>query len=352
MLLGGCGSEETSCRIDVQKDIDQGNFDAAISKLNGSCASTFNENDRLYNLATAYMGKAGYGVSDVIKVMVEADDNSNSGSFSTFTKSINKNKKSDSLDLLGQAKSYFLRSLDPSVTSVQTLFNKYCSRSGSKFVDPRIKNACFYVGFNDVIRTSVTVGELTKDVDKVVDAIDTKTSSAIPIDMKVSLDALAWATGNSIQNGSTVTPGAPQSIKGNKYIPLVLINNGETFYRLADAKAPDKNSSTILTDGYCTASGDTSACAGIEKPDGSIDTSKIPSGTTCYACPVSVESNASTAKVADLLVEALNNGTDSILSISNDPDLEDSVKKFKKEVTGSENGRVTIDDIMKYLNAK
>lgn len=350
LLLGGCGNQDASCRIEVQKDIDQGNFDSAISKLNGSCASAFNENDRLYNLATAYMGKAGYGVSDVIKVMVEADNNGNDSTFSTFIKSINKNKKSASLDLLQKAKEYFMQSLDPSATDLQAIFKNYCSLSNN-VDDPRVSNACFYVGFNEVIRTSVTVGELTKNIDQVVQAIDAGDPTQVPIDMKVNLDALSWTIGQPVQNGSTVIPKNITTIKGYKYLPLVIVNSGKTFYRLADENAPNIYSSTVLTNGYCTVDGNTTACEGIENNDGSIDTTKIPAGTTCYACPVLSEDNASASKVTDLLVETLNDGTDSILSISDDPDIAQSVKDFKKEVTGSEYGKVTAKDIIDYLNA-
>jgi len=334
VVFSGCGNEDTTCRIDVQKDIDQGSFDSAISKLNGSCKSAF---------------------SEVIKVMVESNDDSNSDGFSTFTKSINKNKKSNSLELLGKAKSYFLRSLDPSIPDVQTLFNTYCASTNSNSTsNSRVSNACFYVGFNDVIRTSVTVGELTKNLDQAVQAIDANDASSVPLDMKASLDALAWATGQNAPypNGSNITSLGVTTIKGTNYNPLIVTNSSKTFYRLADENAPSTNSSTVLTSGYCTADGNTTVCDGIENPDGSIDLTKIPTGTTCYACPISVEDNSTTTKIADLLVETLNNGADSILSISDDPDIAQSVKDFKKEITGSEDGNVTIEYIMKYLNAQ
>ena len=350
LLFSGCGNEEANCRIEIQKAIDEGNFESAISKLDGSCKTALNENDRLYSLATAYMGKSGYGVSDVIKMVVEADDNDSGGAFATFTKSVAKNRKSDSISLLEKSKSLFLRSLEPSSSDVAALYNKYCSLRSS-YDDPRIKNACFYVGFSDVMRTSVTVSNLTKNVNVLVDAIDEGDASKVPLDMKVSLDALAWAIGQQPQNGSQITSQAVTQIKGGSYVPLVITNNGETFYRLADKDAPSSRSSTIVTEGYCDADGNMTACDGIEKEDGSIDTSKIPSGTTCYACPVTADGQTAT-KVVGVLVEALNEGVDTIVAVANDPDVEDSVKKFKKEVTGSENGTVTVDDIMKYLNAK
>lgn len=351
MLLGGCGNQDASCRIDVQKDIDTGNFDAAVAKLEGSCKTAYNESDRLYNLAAAYMGKAGYSVSDVIKVMVDANNNNANNSFTTFINDINKNRRSGSLDLLAQAKSYFLRSIDPSVANVQTLFTQYCESNNSTS-GSRASNACFYVGFNDVIRTSVTVSQLTKDLNTTLAAIDAGNNGQVPLDMQVSVDALAWAAGKSVQNGSTIMPQNVTTIKGQSYRPLVITNNGETFYRLADDAAPSATSSTILTDGYCSADGNKSACTGIEKSDGSIDTTKIAAGVTCYACPISVENNSSSGKVTDLLVEALNNGTDAILNIANDPDIAQSVKDFKKEVTGSPDGNITVDQIINYLNAK
>ena len=347
-LLSGCGEEKTSCRFDVQQDIDQGDFDAAISKLESSCKDAFNENDRLYNLAAAYMGKAGYGVSEVIKVMDEADNNDSSDTFTTFAKSISKNKKSDSLDLLGKAKGYFLRSLDPSSSDTDKLFNKYCSLASIDMDDPRISNACFYIGFDDIIRTSVTLTYLTKDLDQALEAIDSKNSDNVPLDMQASIDALAWATGAQMPNNSTITDSTV-FINGIEYKHLIVDLNGSgiLFYRLADKNAPSSTSSTLVTDGYCDSNGSTTACSGIENEDGSInDTTK-----TCYACPIVTDGNNSST-YADLLVETLNDGSDSILSISNDEDIEQSVQDFKKEITGSENGTVTIEDVIDYLNAK
>ncbi|SFV52241.1 hypothetical protein MNB_SM-7-1231 [hydrothermal vent metagenome] len=349
LLFSGCGDENATCRIDVQKDIDQGKFESAIEKLNGSCKDTYNESDRLYSLATAYMGESGYGISDAIRIMIEANDNSGNGSFTSFTQSIDDNKKENSLELLTKSKNYFLRSLDPSITDTNQLFKKYCSNE-QDFNNSRISNACFYVGFDEVVRTSVTVGGLTKDLTKTLEAIDSDDSTEVPLDMKVSLDALAWATNQTIKNGSTID-AKDVTITNTPYRALTITNNGETFYRLADADAPSSSSSTIFTQGYCTTDGDKTACEGIENDDGSIDTT-VAGADKCYACPVSLDENTSGAKVTELLVETLNNGTDSILSITDDEDIAQSIEEFKEEITGDKNKDITVSDIIDYLNAE
>jgi len=38
VMFSGCGDDKTTCRIDVQKAIDEGRYDNAISNLEGKCA--------------------------------------------------------------------------------------------------------------------------------------------------------------------------------------------------------------------------------------------------------------------------------------------------------------------------
>ncbi len=351
IFLSGCGEESSTCRIDVQRDIDKGNFQSAISKLDGSCKSAFTPSDRLYNLATAYMGESGYGVSDVIKIMVEADDNNDDNGFTTFTKSVSKNRKENSLDLLGQAKTLYLRSIEPDSNDTKALLSQYCrkvKRTDAPY-NSRIQNACFYAGFSDIVKSGVALTQLTNNIDDALKAIEDNNVNEIPLDMKANMDALAWAIGAEIQNGSTIEAKAIR-IKNIAFKHLQLSLDGETFYRLAQENAPNQKSSTILTSGYCDINGSKTPCEGIENEDGSIDTTK-PAAASCYACPISFESNTSST-VTEMLVDTLNSGLDSIDELTNDEEIKDSVRKFKKEITGSEDGNVTVDNIIDYLNAK
>ncbi|SFV70171.1 hypothetical protein MNB_SM-6-43 [hydrothermal vent metagenome] len=351
LMFSGCGDgDKASCGIEVQQDIDHGNFDAAINKLKGSCSQAFTKSDLNLNLAAAYMGKSGYGVSDVIKIIMDANDDSSSNAFSSFTSSVSKNKKADSMPLLKKAQSYFLKSIaDGNNTSAGVL----CSPKVLKTTtNSRVQNVCLYVGINQTVTTANTISYLTKDVTTLTESINNKQNTT-PLDMQASLDALAWATGTAKTN--ITASDVNISLDGNNptaYKHLVVIekdnnNNNLTFYRLANALSPSSNGTTVLTDGYCTADGNKTACEGIEdNATGAItDTSKA-----CYACPVSFEDNNNSGSIAQLLVDTLNNGTDTISAISDDPDIEQSIKDFKTNITDGTDRNITVDDILKYLN--
>ena len=346
LLLSGCGSTDTTCRIDVQRDIDKGRFDDAISKLEGECASVYSVSDKNFNLAAAYMGKSGFGVSDVVNMIATSDDDSNSGAFTSFTRSVNENKNAGSLTLLRKAKEFFLKSIRPDANA--SVLSTLCD-GNTTTQTPRVSNACLYVGFNQTLTTATTITYLTDDVDTLVQSIDGDANATTPDDMKASLDALSWAidTNNSLPNGSIITPTSV-NIKGASYAALDVKQNGKDFYRLAKSMVRDANNSTVITDGYCQADGNTTACEGIENPDGSIDMTK-PFAASCYACPVTLDSTSSQG-VADLLVDTLNLGTDAIVSISDDEDIQSSVTDFKKDITGGVDRDITINDILQYLN--
>jgi hypothetical protein len=348
LLFSGCGEESTSCRMDVQNNIDTANFDAAIDALNGACSTAYTPSDRYYNLASAYMGKSGFGAIDVVNILLDADDESGD-SFSTFTKSIDENKNEESLEFLNLAESYYLRSISPD-KNVSTLSAELCS-SSKMLNDSRMVNACFYIGFNQTIQATTAITYLTKDIDSLVNSIS-NSDGTTPIDMKVSLDALAWSIGKSdLPNNSTVTSTAV-TINGVEYTHLEVVQNGETFYRLADSNAPSATSSTLLTDGYCLSDGDKSACDGLESEDGSIDTTHK-NASSCYACPLSF--SGATPAISTLLVDTLNSGTDTLFGVTDDEDIQSSVNDFIKDITGDqdanvENSTITVENILDYLN--
>lgn len=338
LLLGGCGSNDTACRMDVQKAMDKGEFDTAITQLEGACASAFNEHDRRYNLALSYMGKAGYGVSDVLISLVDADNNTNSDTFTTFTSSLSKNRKTDSSIFLQKSKEYLSQALDTNKP-----LEDLCKENTT---DIRHKNVCFYYGFNQASTTVDTINYLTNDVDSAVQSINNDSNNT-PADLQASLDALSWATNNT--KISNVT-SKDITIKGVQYKHLEVTEDNSIFYRLATSNAPQANASTVLTEGYCDKDGNKTKCQDIEKSDGSIDTTKT-TAASCYACPVGIDiTDATPSNVTSVLVDSLNNGTDVIENSTDDPDIKDSIEKLKNDVDTNHDGKIITQEIVDYLN--
>jgi hypothetical protein len=348
VMFSGCGNEDTTCRIDVQNAIDKGEYDTAIADLKGKCATAFNSSDLNMNLASAYMGKSGYSVSDIADMLINSDDNGGDA-FSSFISSVDTKRKPDSLPLLTEASKYFTNAIARNgVTKASVI----CSASRLNLLnDSRVTNACLYIGFNETIKAANTITYLTGDVNNLVDSINSD-SNTTPNDMRASLDALAWVIDASYTPKSDTNISVNDvNISGYSYanVQVTYTNNGQsdTFYRLARTTTREANNTTVITDGYCDENGDRNVCEGIEKDDGSIDLSKRASAL-CYACPV-VMGDDNTLGIADLLVDTLNGGADAISAVSNDPDITSSIADFKEEITGSRDGNVTIQNIIDYL---
>ncbi|WP_428738031.1 hypothetical protein [Sulfurimonas sp.] len=339
LILSGCGSDDTTCRIDVQNAMDKGDFDTAVSKLEGECASTFSSSDKNYNLALAYMGKAGYSVTDVLVSLLDANNDSGDA-FVSFASSISATKQENSAAYLQTSQEHFLLSV---TTDINDTLVQLCATANSSD-NLRLRDACYYYGFNQAVTTVDTLSYLTSDLGTALDSINND-SNATPDDLQASLDALAWAVGDaSITNVSD----SNITINGNAFKHLDVNVSGKSFYRLATDNAPDLSASTVLTDGYCDENGSKTNCEGIELSDGDINTTN-PLATGCYACPVGVDTNSS-INVASVLIDALNNGTDTIASLTDDADTQASIDDLKLEIDTNSDGNITSEELINYLN--
>ena len=344
VIFSGCGNERTTCRIDVQKAIDEGRYDNAISDMEGRCATAFTKSDLNMNLASAYMGKSGYSVSDIADMLINTDNGDDA--FSSFISSVDKKKEGNPLPLLNKASDYFKSAITQNSTISA---DDICNDKDKINNNARVSNACLYIGFNDVIKTTTTVTYLTGDVDKLVNSIDDKSDNT-PYDMMANMDALAWAIGSDdSKNGATITP-KDINLSGHSFVHLKVVYDKDgheyTFYRLAKSMTQNAKNSTVVTDGYCDVNGTKNNCQGMENnTTGEI----IDPIAGCYACPISFDTNSTDTDISQLLVDALNGGSDTISSVSDDQDIQDSIDDFKKNITGSSDGNVTVQDIMDYL---
>ncbi|WP_457746059.1 hypothetical protein [Sulfurimonas sp.] len=344
ILLGGCGNSDTTCRIDVQNALDDGQFDTAINLLEGSCSAAYSQSDLNLNLATAYMGKSGFGVSDVVNMIINSNTYTGDA-FSNFLISVDNFKTPNSLPLLDRSNSYYLASI---AEANKTTAAELCSLAElNTTTDSRRLNVCLYIGFNETIKAANTITYLTGDITTLVNSINNNTNTT-PLDLQASLDALSWAIGAPIPNGSTVT-ASDVNISGTLYAELNVSNpssSGLIFYRLARSSTPDVNNSTVLTDGYCDVNGSRDSCLGMED---NVTGAIVNPIAGCYACPVLFDNPAS-GDIAQLLVETMNSGSDAIIAASGDPDIQQAIADFTFNITGATDANVTITDILNYLN--
>ena len=127
-------------------------------------------------------------------------------------------------------------------------------------------------------------------------------------------------------------------------------NQQKVFLRLANSMTQDINNTTVITDGYCDVNGSRENCQGMEdNTTGEI----INPIAGCYACPVIMDTN-NTLSVTQLLVDTINNGTDTISAVSGDQSVTNAVNDFKQEIinartNGDTSTTITVNDIINYL---
>jgi len=334
MMFSGCGGNNDT----IQTQIDTAQFGKVIEDLEAKPNKTQVD---YYNLASAYMGEAGFAASDVINILAKInEENGNNNNYTSFLTQIEQKKGNNPLLNLSKASQNFIKAGADKTT---------CDPNSQTDKTPLQENGCLYIGLSDLYRSTTTVTYLTKDITKFTDAINNSTGET-PLDMKVSMDALEWATttNNPLSNASTVTSSSVTFTFEGKpytYTHLNMSLSGKTFYRLATSSNHQLTDSTIITDGYCDSHYDKTPCSNIEDSDGSIkDTTK-----TCYACPVSLTDKNATS-TSQALVDILNSGTDTITSVSNDPTIKDEVVKIKNEMTNNSGQDVTITDVINYFN--
>lgn len=347
-LLAGCGGAEDTaeaCRYAVATAIDQGDYDAALARITGSCASAYTADERNMYLGAIYVGKAGYDVPTIVNEMTGVNQ-SDTDSYQSFVDAFASKASGASLDNLNLATGYYravLGSSDPN----------YCSANQASLTAIQ-KDACFYIGLAETATSATTLsllfgGNMT--------AWTTPQAGCAPggndaDDDQIADEAEATACAINYASGVACTGGASVSSLGPKQ--FVTPTGSGTFEEVritvAGAACPTGNTylkpitttaprSPVVTDGLCTAdAGVYQACSSISEL------------TNCFPCPV-INGNGSMT-VESTIVDALNNGSSAIIAsvgTTQQSDVETAITDFKAEACGID-GFCTQSDIAAYLN--
>ncbi|MDA7745739.1 hypothetical protein N8878_00210 [Psychromonas sp.] len=340
-LISGCQdtTKTDNCSYYVQQDLDNENFDTAISKLNTqACQDSYSNNEYLVDLATAYLGKSGYSIPDMINVLLENSDGDDG--FDEFTTQIGAIKNDDSFYTLKTTLQYFDEFLGDSCVNID---DKTTTETG----------ICLIIGMVDITRAALAVdylsdGEEWENGDSeamqrstcalqytVAYTVDNSTAPVFACDDSVSVDSSESVTFsnssgiNKIYENLTVT-----SPTGTEYFLQAIT---------ADTDTGTNTSNIVFTQNYCTT--DFTSCDDVSE-------------STCYVCPSENEDDLS---VNEFVLDALNDGFSNIEQIfiedgTNDSDIQQAINDFKTEInadgcdTDSEEPCFTMDDIISYLN--
>ncbi|MFA6193011.1 MAG: hypothetical protein WC665_11760 [Sulfurimonas sp.] len=317
LLLVGCGDSEGESRLSAQDMLDNGNYAGVVAKLEGRAVSNA---DRL-SLAAAYMGKAGLGFADLTTVI--ADSNANGGDgFANFVQSIKTQSSDTALADLGKA-----------VDNYKLVVDGACS-SPTAITDSQ-KDICLFIGLSSSMKAAKTLSYLGD-----VTNFGTNTNDN---QLTASACAMQYAYNGQQLAGCTITTSSDVTFTDTNrtYTPLKAIVNAQEFeYLMTEPLAGTNVRQTALTDGFC-------------KLDAinTVSTAKI---VDSYVCPVNKSAETAELTAANVLVDILNDGFDSVLAAVGgiDSSIATDIEQYRTDITGNANGTITVTNIVAYINSQ
>ena len=322
LLFSGCGDSKGEDRLEAQQMLDKGDYTGLIQKLESSDSLTDEEN---IALATAYMGKAGLSFSDLIVIVSDSnkdeDDGSDSDGFASFVTKISENGSSTAIIDLGK-----------SVDRYEMVVGDICGENEqNSLLTNTQKDICLFTGLVQTMRAATSISYLTDDISNFGSENDNK--------LQASTCAMQYASGVTVNAECTAvdTGTVTFSVTEKTYNGLSVIVNGTSYDYLITTDEALNN--TIITDGYCTNS--------------DFSTRSNEKFTGSYICPINEVNGEKELTTLNVLVDAINGGTDSIASAfaSEDSDISEDIEEFKVEIKDGESGDVTTADIIAYLNS-
>jgi len=343
-LINGCNDTESElCRYYIQNDLDQGNFESAIARLaDESCQATYPEKEYLVDLSSAYLGKAGLPLPVIMRAMIEDESTNEELTFESFVGEISES-----------ASTTVLTDLDSS----RSALNEYLGTNSCKSIESPTsaqETVCLITGFIDVLKTTMAIETLTGgDVAAWVDNENGESPSMLRSscalkysfehknDIDFSTPYYDCEPGVTVDNSEEVTF---TSANGNEktYNHLTISYQGESEYFLESTAL----GSTIFTNNHCEI--DYTVCNDVEL-------------NACYTCPLSQAEED--LNIKDYLLDALNNGFDSIEAVikssgqADDAEIQQAIDDFKLEIKSEGCSAIpegedcfTMDDIINYLN--
>ena len=300
LLFSGCGDNEAEGVVQVQQDLDKGNYEAIIAKYEG-LAST---NEEYMALAAAYMQRAGLGLADLMVVIADSSDDEDSDAFAAFVKSV---KTSSSRTAL--------RDLEKSSLN----YKEVVADCTALDLSSSEEDACLYRGLAQTLKAASTIGYIADNLESF------GSDGSVEADAKLTSTACAmeYALGNSIQNTTdcTLTSG-PTDITFDSnitYSSIKITVNAEEFEHLI--RDINGTNYTAITDGFCT----------IDDFATRVDTK--PTTGDYHVCPVTESAEDDEITTEGLIVDALNDGVEAISGVATD-EMQGDIDEFKCEVLG------------------
>ena len=323
LLMSGCGGDsEGESVLAVEQMLDKGDFSGVIATLDQK--STKSDDDYLA-LGAAYMGKAGFSLTDVVNALVVAGDVQNGDTFAAFTKAMtSQNNSLTSYEDLDKAGYYYSQ-----VVPVNCV-----AKAGSTKLSSSEQDVCLYIGLVLTSQASNTISLLSSDISKFGSnkGVDTK--------LKASACAMQYSVNkNSVDSECTVVPESSVTFTESRktYERANIVVNGDSYDFLF------RNGAAALTVGYC--------------PLDDFSKRQSEEAFGYLPCPISETANAEDVTAAGVLSDTLNEGLDLVQNLA-PSEMQGDVDEFKCDVLGgnfdgkycSKDGEITKEVVINYLN--
>jgi len=322
LFLSGCGDSEGEDSLAIQQMLDDGDYAGVITALESSADS---DGDYIA-LGTAYMGKAGVSLTNIVSAM--SSDNVSNDGFASFVNGIADISTPTALTDLGKSSKYYKMVVGD------------CSALD---LSDSAKDICLYIGLGATTRSAVTIDSLVGNISTFSD------NTIIDNQLTASVCAMAYAFNNT-NNGTctfTESPDVNFTVISRVYTPLIVtvvadVNATKYHYLMTSTNA------TVLTNGYCT------------EIDFSTRVNDYNLTTAPYACPVNENPVEDELTATGILVDILNDGIDSIAAAVTD-DIQADIDEYKCDVLGGVyNGGCSVSltqniseqNIIDYLNTQ
>ena len=310
LLFSGCDNEAED-RMTAQQMLDGGDYNGVISMLEPKEVKTDDDN---LKLASAYMDKAGFAITDLVSIVASTEDESDS-SFASFVTSVEDSKTADTLDDLQSAIHYYGEIVD-----AEKYVNASPSRADSlnenEEEDIAIDTNELFLGLAYITKVATVLsymGDVAKLEEPGQDANILASGCALA---KVYTPSLELADECAFVNYTSQI-----IIDKTTYTPIeVVLSNGLGSYNLL---ATEDRTQLVLTD-YRT---------NFEN--------------SAYPMPVKDES----LTVLSALLDTLNGAFDFIIGAAPD-DVKEDIEGYRSERDADRNLKISVTELTTYLNAE
>lgn len=355
LLLSGCGSEESSsCRLEVQQNMDKGNFDAVIADLNKtSCQEEFDGDEYRITLAAAYMNESNMTFTSIVTDMTSLNGNDAFAEFSS--KIAEKGKSKATRTNLGLAQEQYLKYLDKIDCTDETQQLSYAQ-----------KDVCLFKSMTDTLVATLDITSLTTNVAEWFDptvnvtAENDRNSDQIPDDVNGNSCALKYTQPNftSCKENYDVKNKPIEGVSISRKQTLTLQDTTfkmSTTYELIETSVTDDgtNTNTYASLIYPSSPNATNRykvlTQGFQKVDGS-ECETYEAGA-CYPSPIMNPQTGKPVSYNQSIVKNMNDGLDGTSAITTDESMKESIDKFKKDFREDDpEKQLEISDFITYLD--